>query len=98
MTVRAVFPEGSAEAAKRPSGGETEYCPRCLAPQFRTDSGVTCQRGHGGLPGISQAERAQKLEERRERQEEFGATGEAPPPPPPRRTTSRRKPRDRRSK
>jgi hypothetical protein len=92
MTVRAVFPEGSAEARKPPAS-EGEYCPRCLEAQLRTKSGVTCPRGHDGLPGIGQAERARKLEDRRDLREEPGF---APPPPP--RRTSRRKPRDRRSK
>lgn len=99
MTVRAAFPEGSAEAAaaKKSTGGETEYCPRCLEAQFNLESGVTCPKGHDGLPGISRAERLAKLEERRERQEEYG---EAPPPPPPapRRTSTRRKPRQRNSR
>lgn len=91
LTVRAVFPEGSAEA-ERSTAVEAEYCPRCLEPQFRTAGGVSCSRGHDGLPGIGQIERAEKAEERR------GFAPETPAPAPsPKRTTSRRKPRQRNS-
>jgi hypothetical protein len=96
MTVRAVFPEGSSEATAPASGGAIEFCPRCLEPQVRVASGVTCARGHDQLPGISRAEREQKLEERRERQSVCGdvETFSAQP----KCTTSRRRPRDRRSR
>lgn len=94
MTVRAVFPEGSAEA-KRPTIAESEYCPRCLEAQFRTKGGVTCSRGHDGLPGIGRVERARKLEARREQQQDLGGS---PPPAPTRKTRTRRKPRDRNSR
>lgn len=49
-----------------PDGAEATdlYCPECLGKQFRTESGATCSRGHGGLPGISKAEVLEKREER----------------------------------
>lgn len=95
MTVRAAFPEGSAEAKRKSSIAETEYCPRCLEPQIRTETGVSCPRGHDGLPGIGHVERTQKAEERAERMLDLAA-GEPSSPPP--RTTTRRKPRARRSR
>ena len=96
MTVRAVFPEGSAEAGKRASAIESDYCPRCLEAQFKTEGGVSCPRGHDGLPGIPRVERMAKLEERRERREEYGNAVATPSTPS--RTTARRRPRDRRSR
>lgn len=30
------------------------YCPECLSKQYNTPSGVACEKGHGGLEGISE--------------------------------------------
>jgi hypothetical protein len=97
ITVRAAFPEGSAEAEVKTTREEAEYCPRCLEPQFRTTSGMVCRNGHGGLPGIGRVERAEKLEARRERQTIHGDV-ESNPRLETTRTTARRKPRRRNSR
>jgi hypothetical protein len=65
LVVREVVGEG----VKRE--GEDRYCEICLAKQFKTEGGWTCQRGHGGAGGISRtaanAERARRADARAER-------------------------------